>query len=414
MDSAIAKSELKLSYPKAINSLRTCLAFLLLGGASLIILAFLGLLMIPQFVMQDNVRLLLQSATGLGFTFMLVFSYPHFAWSYKFAYQQGGAFILRHHWRLLSYPMLIALLLAVSVGAWNYPVSNLPLLITIDNQLRALGIDLHWSLYNGCGQLLLASLFICQTVMAGHHYCMQAYGVSLACGEDEGVCLTVSQKRVLRFNLYALWAMNLLSGYTFFAVLNNQSFVYHPAQFPEPLNLVSKLIFAISIAAVVANILVPQFKENRKLPWLAVLPIVSVWIWLQPFFQPYGYQGWVVPIAHGAQYIYFAYRVENNSFDPLVESKLSTNWCGRMLYLIVLTVLVVFLGYAAFISVPVLLDRTKLIANVAPNFFFLSAFLFISLHHYLVDSVVWKQDSRARKLLHTNQRSEERRGGGRA
>jgi hypothetical protein len=400
MDSALPNSELKVSFPRALNSLRTSVAFLMLGGASLMLMLFLLLLRIPQIIMQDNIRNLLQFATGTTLTFVLLFSYPHFVWSYKFAYQQGTAFIIRHRWQLLAYPMFIAVLLAICVSAWNLPVSNLPIIGAIDNQLRSLGVDLHWSLYNGCGQLLLASLFICQTIMAGHHYCMQAFGVSLACGEDGGYRLTTSQKHWLRFNLYALWAMNLFSGYTFFAILNNANFVYHPVDFPPFLNLTSNVIFALSILTVIANVVIPVFRQTRKLPpALAVLPVLSVWIWLQPFCQPFGFQAWVVPLAHGAQYLYFAYRVENNSFDPIVERKLSTSFYGRLIYLVCLTGIVVALGYAGFMYIPVMLDRERLLPDVTGNFFLLAAFLFISLHHYMVDAVVWKHDSRARKLL---------------
>jgi hypothetical protein len=400
MDSALPNSELKLSCPRALNSLRTSVAFLMLGGASLMIMVFLLLLRIPQVIMQDNVRYFLQLASATTLTFMILFSYPHFVWSYKFAYQQGTAFIMKHRWPLLACPLFILVLLALCVLAWNYPVSSLPLIGAIDNQLRSLGVDLHWSLYNGCGQLLLASLFICQTIMAGHHYCMQAFGVALACGEDGGYRLTTRQKQLLRFNLYALWAMNLFSGYTFFAILNNRNFVYHPPQFPPSLNFACNFVFAVSVIAVVAKVVVPVFRKTRKMPpVLAALPIFSIWIWLQPFCQPFGFQAWVVPLAHGAQYLYFAYRVENNSFDPIVERRLSTSFRGRLIYLACLTGIVVALGYVGFMFVPVMLDRERLLPDVPANFFLLAAFLFISLHHYMVDAVVWKRDSRARKLL---------------
>jgi hypothetical protein len=194
--------------------------------------------------------------------------------------------------------------------------------------------------------------------------------------------------------------MNLFSGYTFFAVLNSHDFAYHPVQFPAPLTDIANLVFALSIVVLVAKVVVPLFKETQRLPpILAILPVLSVWIWLQPFCQPYGFQAWVVPLAHGAQYLYFAYRVENNSFDPTVQRTLSANFKGRLVYLICLTFVVIGLGYVGFMFIPVMLDRDRLLTQVPGNFFLLAAFLFISLHHYMVDSVVWKHDSRARKLL---------------
>ncbi|HEY9714022.1 MAG TPA: hypothetical protein V6C72_11160, partial [Chroococcales cyanobacterium] len=136
-------------------------------------------------------------------------------------------------------------------------------------------------------------------------------------------------------------------------------------------------------------------------PFMAVVPIVSLWIWLQPFVQPYGYQFWVVPLAHGAQYLYFCYRVEARHFDSFLTEKLSGSAVRQALFYLGLVVATISLGYLGFIYVPSLLDRSNVMQyfGAAPNFFFLAAFVFFSTHHYVLDSVAWKPDSRARKLL---------------
>src|ERR1700737_267390 len=105
MDSALPRnSSLPLSYSKARNSLRTTVAFLMLGGASWVLLAVFLLLQIPQVLMQNDVRSLLQEVSSGTLVFVLLFSYPHFVFSYRFAYQQGRAFITRHSLELVAYP----------------------------------------------------------------------------------------------------------------------------------------------------------------------------------------------------------------------------------------------------------------------------------------------------------------------
>jgi hypothetical protein len=289
------------------------------------------------------------------------------------------------------------------VATWGYPVAKLPWLLSIDAALNTIGINLFWSSYEGLGQLLIASLLVSQTVMAGYHFCMQAYGVTLACGEDCRYRLNAAQKKILKINLLCLWLMNLLSGYKFFSIFSGNGFVYHPARFPEPLFNVSVLVFAASLCAVIYKIVVPIIsKQKRYPPVLAALPVVSVWLWLQPFVQPFGYQGWVVPIAHGAQYLYFAGKVESNSFAPEFAAQCGKSRGLKAVLVLAVGAAVIVIGYLCCLYFPLMLDIAFARKIVTANFFLVASYLFVSLHHYMVDSVVWKNDSRARQLLHSS------------
>ena len=299
--------------------------------------------------------------------------------------------------QLILSPLVLFSLFVLSVVTWNQPVATVPPLLVVDNFFDKLGVQLHWSQYEGCGQLLLACLLITQTISSGHHYIMQAFGVALSCGEKQGYRLAVKPKQVLLLSLYSLWLMNLLSGYTFFSMLNTGSFTFHPTKFPEPLVWASYALASISLIAVFVAIIFPALRRQTKFPpFLALVPIISIWAWLQPFSQPFGFQFWVVPLAHGAQYLHFSYSVETNGFDERFRSV--TKLKSRCIHFLILFSITVFLGYAFFMWIPRTLDNAKLI-SAAPNFFFLSAFVFISIHHYILDSVVWRQNSRAKQLL---------------
>jgi len=396
MDSALSKVQWNPARLAHFDLAERTWTFLMLGGASLILLVVCSCLSIPSVILQDNVRMLLQQAIAITFVFVLLFSYPHFIWSYRFAYQQGLAFILSHGWQLIVYPMVLVALLVLCAGSWNLPLTAVPPLLGVDKAFQQIGVNMYWSKYDGCGQLLFATMLIAQTILSGHHYCMQAFGVALACGEKSGYRLEIKQKKILLLNLYALWMMNMFSGYTFFSKLNTGSFAYHPTKFPQALCWASYAAFAGSLIAVFVAVIVPALRQQKKFPpLLAVVPIVSIWAWLQPFSQPFGFQATIAPIAHGAQYLHFAYKVEANGFDSRSGKSLRL----RAIHLVGFAVVTVLLGYLCFRYIPGILDNAKLLGNVAPNFFLLAAFIFISIHHYIVDSVVWKHDSKARKLL---------------
>ena len=83
----------------------------------------------------------------------------------------------------------------------------------------------------------------------------------------------------------------------------------------------------------------------------------------------------------------------------MLETIKSKGTWQKPIYLFVVSIAAIAIGYAAFVHIPVFLDQTRVLPDVAPNFFLLAAFIFINTHHYLIDTVVWSKDSRAKKLL---------------
>lgn len=402
MDSALSKTGFPQTSPFALSGPgpARALEFLALGGASLLVMAFCFCLGNITFIMRDDVRCLLAQCAAGALMFAVVLSYPHTMWSYRFAYQQGGVFILRHSWELVGYPLIILSLLLLSALTWGKPVATLAGVSSVERSFASLGIALNWSQYDSLGELLLACLLVLQIVMSGYHYGMQALGVAIACGERRGYSLQAGQKKYLRFNLYALWLINLLSGYTFLSILDSRCFAYRPIHFPNQWQTFGALVFGFTILLVFLKVIVPIFKLSRKLPPLnASVSILSVWLWLQPFFQPYGFQAGVVPLAHGLQYLYFAARGEAGGFDSKIAKIAKGNIKLRTLWLILLFGLLSASGYLTYRYLPVLLDNTGLVKHLAPNFFLMAAYIFLNTHHYMIDSVVWRGDSRLRRLM---------------
>jgi hypothetical protein len=56
-------------------------------------------------------------------------------------------------------------------------------------------------------------------------------------------------------------------------------------------------------------------------------------------------------------------------------------------------------GFVTYRYLPFLLDGTGMVKHLAPNFFILAAYIFLNTHHYMIDSVVWRGDSRLRPIM---------------
>lgn len=381
-------------------NLLSTLEIICVGGGSLIVMALCACLHNTTILMRDEVRYFLAQLAALSLLFPALLSYPHSLWSFRFAYFQGSSFLTRHSFALLVFPTLIIATLALSALTWSQPVNSLSAAVLIENYFNCFGIGLNWTKYNSLGQLLLSLLLILQITMGGYHYGMQAVGVAIACGEKRGYSFSEEQKKYLRLNIYALWLVNLLSGYTFLSILDSRAFGYHGMHFPAQWRSVAAIAFAVSIYFVIQKVILPNYRQYRSLPpFPAALSIVSVWLWLQPFFQPYGFQATVVPLAHALQYLYFAARAEARGFDRHAETGGEETSRANILLTLLLFAMLIPLGFFSYKYLPIALDHTPLVKNLAPNFYLLCAYIFLNVQHYVIDSVIWRRDSKLYALI---------------
>lgn len=396
----VSATQSNLKLPLLVSKLKlgNVLELFCVGGASLFVMAICTLLTNPSILIRDDVRIALAQLSATALFFPSLLSYSHSMWSFRFAYWQGGAFVFRHSFALLIFPIAIIALLVTSAMTWLVPVSNLPLLANIEQQFNAIGIAINWTKYNSLGQLLLSLLLILQITMSGYHYGMQAVGVTIACGEKRGYRLDDRQKAFLRYNIYSIWMLNLLSGYTFLSILDSKFYGYRPVQFPKEWQTIAALVFVISLVLLLQKVIIPIYKQTKQLPPApAIMTMVALWLWLQPYFQPYGFQATIVPFAHGLQYLYFAAKGEANGFARKQVTSSSNNK-GWLVTILVFSVLVPC-GYLAYKYLPVVLDRKILIHTLAPNFFLLCAYIFFNTQHYVIDSVIWRRDSKLYSLF---------------
>ncbi len=379
---------------------------MMMGGASILALIFCVSISAFRFNMLDDVRAFLQFCAESTVVFATIFSYPHFMWSYRFAYGQGHQFIAKHWWELIVFPLGIVALCAFSAVTWKTPVNQVPFLLSLESLVAPSGIMLGLSEYKSLGNLTFASLFLAQFIMSGYHYGMQAFGASMHFAEKRGFCFSKDQRAALKYYLYALWAMNLFSGYTFLSIINGRYFGIHPVRFPEWIQVSSWVFYLVALLFLSRRVLAPMLKEHGKLPPVIVcMPILAVTVWLQPFFQPYGFQLWIVPLAHGLQYLYFSLVAESGGFDPHLDKINRTAYLKTVLY-VCFFAFMCLAGYAAFRGLPLFLDNSHALTTVSPNFFFVAAYMFLSVHHYVIDGVAWRPDSRAKQVICRSAREE--------
>jgi hypothetical protein len=201
--------------------------------------------------------------------------------------------------------------------------------------------------------------------------------------------LDALQRRVLKASLFSIWGVSYAWSNSGSGVRDLMGVPYTSLGLPAFVYQAAIGFFLISTAAAVFVVLWRNFRDrgavpsaNFLVPWVAFI----VW-WLPPLIQM-DYFLMVVPIFHSVQYLVFVYRVEATRLDEQHPGEQS----GRG----AITVLALLLsGFIAFELLPNTLD-VGLGVEAAMNawFFSAAALIFINVHHYFIDNVLWRSKNR--------------------
>ncbi len=340
------------------------LDFLLLGGGSLIILPLIAL--IPA----------AYAPQVLTFSFWLSFviNYPHFAHSYQIFYRdfpnklrgRGYASHLRNRYAFAGILVPIAIV-AAFVGSY------------LSSDPRAMGATAS-----------------AMAFFVGWHYVKQGYGMLIVDSVFHRGFFNDQEKKLFRFNAYCGWIFFfLLAGYQF----GNRDYFglkYYFVEVPVPLLYASGLLMAISTAlAASAGFRAVRRTGSGKIPFNGYVAYVSsIYIWLGTFFTPAVF--YLIPAFHSLQYLAVVWKYEFNRENHKIistEPKPSpdTLWIRYAVFI----GLGVVLGGVAFVVLPQALD-TRFSHYHGPfgsQLFTFMIFIFINIHHYFLDNVMWRKDN---------------------
>ncbi len=288
----------------------------------------------------------------------LVLSALHFGTTYHLAYSGGTKAIRKRPIALAIGPAVLGIALTVIVV--------LTILAGSQQTRRAT-------------QIAIVSVFLLTT----WHYIKQVYGVARIGASYRKIVLTKPEVRVLRYGLYPLWLIG--AG----QVLARGSGARY-AGFDIGVDVIPNGIFgaarvvAVLCAAAIAVVIARASLRCRVLPpSLVVAPYTAAFLWLA---APTNYFGATVALGalHALQYMACCHRAETAlGLAPLTRRSV-LRWaeifggaaCG---------------GLIVSLWLPQRLDATVAVAG-APLLFTAVCFVFLNLHHYLIDAVIWRSN----------------------
>lgn len=345
------------SEPKGAHLFGSSIDFLCLGGASLVILPLMF------FVPETTYPALI----GLSFLLADFINHPHFAHSYQIFYRGFGHKVrgselspaMRRRYLIAGVIVPLALICFFSVAL----LQQTPTMM-------------------GYGANLM--LFL-----VGWHYVKQGYGMLIVDSVLKRKFFKENEKTLLRYNAYACWWLYWLAANELIHENKLWGLSYYSFNIPDPL-LYAALALALGTSAMTLATLGRKFVANRNaLPMTGVvIYVVTLYLWVFGRLHPGALI--FIPVFHSLQYLTVVWRFEINRSHALggqgIAPKLRV---GGFI------VLGLALGYFGFWLGPALMRGyvsydTEIFG---PGLFLFMFWIFINVHHYVMDNVIWRSEN---------------------
>ena len=375
--------------PRALTT--RFLDFWLLGGAS--VLVWLVMMSLQGFRTSWAIDQHFKNLTYTAASLSLLINYPHFLISYKLAYRRGRGFVLSHWYQLIAVPLVLLSLFIVAYAAYDVSVTQVPLLAPL---AQAIG---GWAgagrVLSGpkLGDLLFTAAFNLMLLTVGWHYTKQVFGCMMVYSYFDKYKFSPRQRTITKYALLSIWWLNFAQGNQAGAQNNFSQFKYYSFDLPDILVPITTFVVAAGLVLVAYEVFWKNFRERGQAPGInMVVPFVALYVWWLPVTRQYEFYFLLTPFFHSLQYLAFVYKMEDTRLRGLSHPEVRGS---------ILAFSIVLAGWLAFEFVPNEVDTALGTFNSWQMFFFFTAaMLFINIHHYFIDNVLWRfKDPEIQKYL---------------
>lgn len=251
---------------------------------------------------------------------------------------------------------------------------------------------------------LLGALIQLMFVLVGWHYIKQGFGVLAVLCARRGVLVMQRERRALLWHGYAAWAFAWANPAMPAGLFEEKGVVYWSVAHPRWLELGAGAALASS-GVWLLWVLLAKWRQERQLLPLAALSgfLISTWAWsifsaLDPVVR------YAIPALHSIQYLYFVWLLERGN----ARAHEGPPTFGRppAVRLAALALSALGLGWLLLRGAPTLLDEVlastggKLAGSeLGPTPLFAAFFVFVNIHHYLMDAVIWRRENPEMRYL---------------
>ena len=364
--------------------------FWLLGGASVVLflIACLGNLFRSNFIVEQK---FLMAVPFFGLM-ALFCNNPHFFMSYKFGYTRGTSFLRQHWFSLVFVPAFLLCWFVFAYVYFDEDMYGISWIEKVNQVLNWTGLEFRLGKNISLGLELLSLSLWMMYLTVGWHYAKQIYGCMMVMGVYDKLNFTRREKVSIR------WSLLIFAIYQFSYATATQELEadsrpkdprFHgiqiaPLGLPPWVTMASAYLSTLMFALVVF-ILIRKYYLHKLRPSLNfMIAWISIYVWWIPFATIPEFYFLAVPFFHSLQYLPFAARMESQN----IKIKSGARF-GYSMQLLMITIL----GFLVMELIPHSLDVLLNTNFEKVGFFFTSCVVvFVNIHHYFIDSCVWRFD----------------------
>jgi hypothetical protein len=279
----------------------------------------------------------------------------------------------------------------VAYVKFDAQISELPWIVFANHLFERMHLEFRLGTLENMGTEILSLSVFLMYITVGWHYSKQVFGCIMVYGHYDKYPMSRVQRAWIKASLFSVAFFNFFYLSIYAPEYNNnplgKSYFFNiplvPLGLPKILIPLSAAAMVITAVGVIYGVFYLNHKRAGKKPsWNLVIPWIAFFVWWAPFFRQTEYYLSAIPFFHSLQYLPFAYRLE----APKIKIGKWFN-LNRSLRL----GLLLLVGFSAFELVPSMLDHTFQTEWYLKTWFFMIAFaVFINVHHFFIDSVVWK------------------------
>lgn len=238
--------------------------------------------------------------------------------------------------------------------------------------------------------------------LVGWHYVKQGFGVMVVLAARRGVRFDRFERAAILAHCFAGWAYAWAEPADLGTEVEEKGLVYRTIAHGKSLEHATLAILLATIP-VLMFVLARKWKRDGRLPLVTPLTamLASVWTW-SIFSGADPLVRYVVPALHSIQYLFMVGLLKQNEakeregppwFETSVRSRLGLFAAGTLA-----------LGWILFHGAPDALDTafdSKRFArtDLGPTPYFAALYALVNLHHYFMDSVIWRRENAETRFL---------------
>lgn len=261
-----------------------------------------------------------------------------------------------------------------------------------------MSIRVHSAQMLGCMVQLMYAL-------VGWHYVKQGFGVLSVLSARRGIRVTANERRVVLFHCFTGWAYAWASPAVPTRDYEEKGIIYSGLAHPRWFEVATGVAFATSAVALVVILVARKRREGKFLPLAPLVGLLmSIWSWtvfssIDPLVR------YAIPALHSLQYLYFVWLLRRGE----ARAQEGPPNFGRpvAVRLAFLTLGALALGWILFHGAPEFFDTafTKktpvgdIPDEMGDTQYFAVIYVFVNLHHYFMDHVIWRRENPETKYM---------------